>query len=69
MITSQDLPGDFLAAVDPQAASRTGEASVDERVIRDALERAGHNKSEAARLLGISRRTLYRRLDELKIRD
>ena len=37
------------------------------RAIREALKQAYHNKSKAARLLGISRRTLYRRLEEYRI--
>lgn len=35
--------------------------------ILDALTRAGNNRSNAAKLLGISRRTLYNKLDELGI--
>jgi two-component system, NtrC family, response regulator AtoC len=48
------------------------EGSLDERVrtsereaIRDALQRAGGNRTLAARLLGVSRRTLYNKLEEL----
>ena len=33
--------------------------------VRQALSRAGNNRTMAARLLGISRRTLYNKLDEL----
>jgi two-component system, NtrC family, response regulator HydG len=36
------------------------------RLIREAMERTQNNISEAAKLLGIGRATLYRKLDELK---
>jgi DNA-binding NtrC family response regulator len=34
-----------------------------------ALEKSGWNKSRAARLLGFSRRTIYRKMEELDIED
>ena len=34
-----------------------------------ALEKSGWNKSRAARILGISRRTIYRKMEELGIED
>ena len=37
--------------------------------IQDALQRAGGNKAKAARLLGISRRTIYRQLDQHMTQD
>jgi DNA-binding NtrC family response regulator len=42
-----------------------GDAEI--RAIREALKQAEFNKTEAARLLGISRRTLYRKLERHKI--
>jgi DNA-binding NtrC family response regulator len=33
------------------------------------LEETGGNKSEAARRLGISRRALYRRIDEMNLTE
>jgi DNA-binding NtrC family response regulator len=48
----------------PAAAADTlNLAEVERQVIAEALERAGGNKSEAARLLGITRRALYGRLE------
>ncbi len=37
--------------------------------IVDALRKSGWNKARAARLLGISRRTIYRKIDEFNIRE
>jgi len=42
-------------------------ARVEERTIRDALKRAGNNKTAAAKLLGISFRALRYKLDKLGI--
>ena len=48
-------------------AIETSESEVD-RVVA-ALEKSGWNKSRAARLLGVSRRTIYRKMEELGIED
>jgi two-component system response regulator HydG len=42
-------------------------SEAEERMIRDALARAGGNKSRAARILGITRRALYGRLERYGI--
>jgi DNA-binding NtrC family response regulator len=42
-------------------------ANNERRLIESALQQAGGNKSQAARLLGITRRTLYSRLKLLGI--
>jgi len=41
--------------------------SAERQALVDALERARHNRSQAARLLGISRRTLYNKLEEFDL--
>ncbi|GJM43582.1 MAG: sigma-54-dependent Fis family transcriptional regulator [Gemmatimonadota bacterium] len=46
------------------APDETTLSQTEERMIREALERAGGNKSKAARLLGITRRALYGRLEK-----
>ncbi|MCB9671293.1 MAG: sigma-54-dependent Fis family transcriptional regulator [Alphaproteobacteria bacterium] len=46
------------------AAAEVPMAELQDRYLRAALRAAGGNKTEAARLLGIDRRTVYRKLDE-----
>lgn len=55
------------AAAAPETGGTLNLADVEKQVILQALERAGGNKSEAARLLGITRRTLYGRLERYEI--
>jgi DNA-binding NtrC family response regulator len=42
-----------------------GRRQLDARSITAAIEQAGGNKARAARLLGVGRATLYRKLREL----
>ncbi|MDT8441442.1 MAG: sigma 54-interacting transcriptional regulator [Desulfuromonadales bacterium] len=44
-----------------------GEPETDREQLLAALEKSAWNKSKAARLLGVSRRTIYRRMEELAI--
>jgi DNA-binding NtrC family response regulator len=66
-----DLPTDLLRepAVVPGVASRPAGPVVDDERSRifAALQRTGGNRARAARVLGIGRATLYRRLAELGI--
>lgn len=55
--------GSSPAPNDPQLDSQRKDA--ERKAIANALQRAGGNRSLAARLLGISRRTLYTKLTEL----
>ncbi len=63
----------FLHHPQPEAPSmsargavlRRAMSEVEARTIAEALRQAGGNKAEAARRLGLTRRTLYRRLESL----
>ncbi len=75
-IVEDDLPSDFPGydlAYDPsfQAFSDGKQPSetltVDKQTLLKALDQAEWNKTRAAEILGISRRTLYRRLKEYQI--
>lgn len=61
-ITVEHLPPELAACPDPPPGP-AGEEGICTAAIMQALEKAGGNKSKAARMLGISRRTIYRRLD------
>ncbi len=63
-VGAEALPESVRAAVRARAraASRPTLAELEAEYIRETLQAAGGNKSEAARLLGISRKNLYERL-------
>ncbi len=68
IISRQDLPQDLLDTMQcsskPAAAIPTNSLSPQNNLtLEEAMEMAGGNKTHAARLLGISRRTVYRHLD------
>lgn len=64
IITSDALPTEFF-----NIAKSTSEAGAalhhhPDMTIKEALRRTGGNRTEAAKLLGVSRRTFYRRLEQ-----
>ncbi len=63
----EDLPSNFMKATGPASTPGAGDPTAEVRAIFAALEQSSYNKSEAARLLGISRRTLYRKLEQHRI--
>ena len=70
-LTEAELPPEVLSEEPDDTAHATpapaaGEASEAQR-IRRALERAGDNRTRAAKILGVSRVTLWRRMRELGI--
>jgi transcriptional regulator with PAS, ATPase and Fis domain len=67
VITAGDLPPDFAASSMAVSQAESNPAGVEERQILQALTLSSGNKSRAAKLLGISRRTLYRKIDQFKM--
>lgn len=63
MVSIEHLPQEMRGKVLPPQPH----GSTEEDTIRDALRRAGGNRSKAAKLLGIDRKTLYRKLDKYTI--
>jgi DNA-binding NtrC family response regulator len=63
--------GEPVNVVMEEAEDRNGDllSSAQRRQIERVLKRVGGNKTEAARLLGISRRALYRWLDRLELSE
>jgi len=63
-ITVDDLPADFANLSRPETSFGAADAADTSQTILSALEEAKWNKTLAAHLLGISRRTLYRKIKE-----
>jgi len=67
IITAECLPKDFIEQ--KQAVDMVPDQEDEKEKIIQALKKAGGNKAKAARLLGISRRTMYRKIEDLQIPD
>ena len=65
VITAGSLPLDFVRFFEHRAPAAGRNPADEAEAIRKALDEAGGNKTEAARLLGMSRRTIYRKLGRI----
>ena len=61
-------PAPAAAARKPQPAALEPAPEIDRQTVEHALQQVGGNRSAAARMLRISRRALYRRLDSFGLR-
>ncbi len=62
IVTFDHLPPEFMGASRIEHRSADDSQAVDSRAILQALDKTGWNKVKAARLLGIDRVTLYRKM-------
>lgn len=72
-VITYDLVSEYFApknlASQPVIEKTTNVAAIEKQMILDCLTKYKYNKTEAAKALGMSRRTLYRRLSEYNIMD
>lgn len=68
-IEVEHLPREIREATPPSIIAPGIQSHLDEHALREALVRTGGNKAKAARILGISRQTIYRKLDEYDIQE
>ncbi len=66
IITVDDLPAEIESPVEMRLSSHDKETDDKDMLIK-ALEKSGWNKSKAARLLGISRPTMYKKMKEINL--
>lgn len=69
IITMDDLHLDLLGSVEVKSKPTESKERFRQQAIIDALEKTGWNKSKAARILGIGRRTLYMKIDEFGLKE
>ena len=69
IITVDDLPPDLKPHARLRASRELNEGVDDAQAVRRALEKSGWNKAKAARMLGMDRKTIYRKIDKYKISE
>ncbi len=67
IITIDLLPGEFNDFLEEHVLSESEGTILGAQEIMDALKKAGGNKSKAARILGISVRTIYRKIEKYNL--
>jgi len=67
IITVEDIPSVLRVLTEIQPLCDSGSGAVDLQTILQALKKASWNRAKAARLLGMSRSTFYRKIEEYKI--
>jgi PAS domain S-box-containing protein len=68
-ITVDHLPAELMDFPEDEPFAGKETAVSDREAVLAALRRAGGNKAKAARLLGISRQTIYRKIEEYRIEE
>jgi DNA-binding NtrC family response regulator len=75
ILEPQDLPGRIREAAGAQGMAATAASQrltlreLEQRYIQEVLRQTAGNKSRAAELLGLDRKTLYRKLREVEEED
>lgn len=62
IITADDLPQDFKNSLNAKPSNFNNSREKESEALSKALEKTGWNKAKAARLLGIDRKTIYRKI-------
>lgn len=69
VLTEEDLPRDIFAPTGLATAPKGADSAGEVQALLHVLRQSKWNKTLAARLLGVSRRTFYRRLAQYRLED